>query len=384
MWGSDICGYKQKSMPSIENYCRWLSFGVYSGFMELMLDGKEPWNLSAANMAFVQNIFNQRFTLLPYIYSIINTSADNGVTMKPLVGEYPDDSKTYALTDEYLFGPAMLVAPLLSASASRSLYLPAGKWINAYNYADEQTGGGANITSATMSLTQIPVYIKSNSIYPTGQVFGGLAKKWDAAYDSKRNLVINAFPGVAGETNSFTYMDYVDANKPKVMTIAVTASNAISVTAPAMTIPGTVVVRLLAAPTSVYLGATAVASPQYDATTKKLTVPFVANQPIGVTVNGSPSKTIESFEPLRAQGSMTVLRTNRGIELRIPRMSGINRSSRATLVMCDMAGRNIAEKECALNQYASTPLPLTLAKGAYLVAMKVNGVNAGNVKIVVP
>jgi alpha-glucosidase (family GH31 glycosyl hydrolase) len=383
MWGSDICGYKQKSMPSIENYCRWLSFGVYSGFMELMLDGKEPWNLTAANMALVQNIFNQRFTLLPYIYSIINTSADNGVSMKPLVGEYPDDAKTYALTDEYLFGPSMLVAPLLSAATSRSLYLPAGTWINAYNYADAQTGG-ATITSATMSLTQIPVYIKSNSIYPTGKVFAGLEKKWNATYDANRTIAINAFPGVAGDNNTFTYVDYVDGDKKKVLTVSVSASNAVTVIAPAMTIAGTVVVRMLAAPTSVYFGSSSIASPQYDATAKKLTVPFSANQPIAVTVNGTPSKTLEPYEPLQAHGRMIVRRVDRGMELIIPRMTGIDQNSLATLAIFNMAGRNILEKKCALNQYASTKVSLTLAKGVYFARMEVNGVNAGNVRIVVP
>jgi alpha-glucosidase (family GH31 glycosyl hydrolase) len=382
MWGSDICGYKQKSMPSIENYCRWLIFGVYSGFMELMLDGKEPWNLSAANEALVQNIFNQRFTLLPYIYSIINTSADNGVTMKPLVGEYPDDSKTYTLTDEYLFGPAMLVAPLMSAATSRSLYLPAGKWINAYNYADEQTGG-ANITSSTMSLTQIPVYIKSNSIYPTGQVFGGLAKKWDAAYDSKRTVVINAFPGAAGESATFTYVDYLEGDKQKALTVSVSASNAITVTAPAMPVAGTVVVRLLAAPTSVYLGLSAVASPQYDATAKKLTVSFGATQAIAVTVNGSPTKTLQSYEPIRTCGQIMVRHRGRGTELIIPKMTGIDQK-RAKVAIWDMAGRNILKTECILKQYSSMPVSLTLGKGAYCVKVEVNGMNVGNEKIIVP
>ncbi|MBN1129639.1 MAG: hypothetical protein JXA71_11665 [Chitinispirillaceae bacterium] len=384
MWGSDICGYKQKSMPSIENYCRWLLFGVYSGFMELMLDGKEPWKLSAANQALVQNIFNQRFTLLPYIYSIINTSAENGVTMKPLVGEYPNDAKTYSMVDEYLFGPAMLVAPISSNATSRSIYLPAGKWINVHNWADEQTGGGANITSPAMSLTQIPVYIKANSIYPTGQVFAGLAKKWDPTFDSKRTIAINAFPGTAGQSVSFTYVDYVDGNKKKVMTLAVAADNAISISAPAMTIPGTVVVRLAAAPTNVYLGSTQVTAPAYDATAKKLSVPFVANQPIQVTVNGSPTGIVEPFEPVQAKGSMIVRSSGGTVMLMIPRMTGLCDHSVAKVQILSMTGREIQKKTVSLNRYSSTPLFIATGKGVFLVKASVDGVTAGTVKIIVP
>jgi alpha-glucosidase (family GH31 glycosyl hydrolase) len=383
MWGSDICGYKQKSMPSIENYCRWLLFGVYSGFMELMLDGKEPWKLTAANQALVQDIFNQRFNLLPYIYSIINTSAENGVSMKPLVGEFPNDSKTYSLVDEYLFGPSMLVAPISSNTNSRSVYLPAGKWVNWYNWADEQNGG-ANITSPTMSLTQIPVYLKSNSIVPTGQVFAGLAKKWDPSFDSKRTVTINAIPGAAGENVSFTYVDYVDGNKQKVMSLDVSATNVITVAAPAMTVPGNVVVRLAAAPTSVYLGSTQITAPTYDATAKKLTVPFAANQPVAVTVNGSPTRIAESFEPIKSADKMTITRCGKGVRLTIPRMTGLSDRSEADVQVLSMDGRNMAKKSIVLNRYSSTPLTLTMGKGVFMVKASVNGLPVAMAKIAVP
>lgn len=383
MWGSDIGGYNAKNKVDITNLCRWMMFGVYSGFMEFMIDFKGPWIYTTTEQASIQNIFNQRFNLLPYIYSIINTSATTGVTMKPLVGEYPDDSKTYTLVDEYMFGPAMLAAPLTSDATSRSLYLPAGTWINAWDFSDVQTGG-ATITSPTMSLTQIPVYIKSNSIYPTGKVFAGLEKKWNPTYDANRTIAINAFPGAAGENNTFTYVDYVDGDKQKTLTVSVSASNVISIAAPAMTIPGTVVVRLTAAPTSVYLGSTAITSPQYDATAKKLTVPFVANQPISVGINGTPNKVFDTYNPTQAHGRMMVRRTDHGMELTIPRMTGIDQNNKATLAIFDMTGRNIVKKDCTLKEYDSTPVTLTLAKGSYIAKVEVNGMNVGNAKVVIP
>ena len=383
MWGSDIGGYDAKSKVAISNLCHWMLFGVYSGFMEFMIDFKGPWIYTATEQSYIQSIFNQRFNLLPYVYSIINTSADNGVTMKPLVGEYPGDSKTYALTDEYLFGPAMLVAPLTSDATSRSLYLPAGTWINAYDYSDVQAGG-ATITSPTMTMTQIPVYIKSNSIYPTGKVFAGLEKKWNPTYDNNRTVAINVFPGAAGESNSFTYVDYVDGDNQKTLTVSVAANNVITVTAPALTVPDTVYMRLSAAPTAVFSGSTAIASPQYDATAKKLTVGFAANQPISLTVNGTSAMVRDPYEPIQAQGRIVVRHTDRGVEMTIPRMTGIGDNSRATVGIFDMAGRTIVRKDCTLMQYNSTPITLTLAKGSYIAKVEVNGINAGNVKIVVP
>jgi alpha-glucosidase (family GH31 glycosyl hydrolase) len=381
MWGSDIGGYNAKSKVAISNLCHWMLFGVYSGFMEFMIDFKGPWIYTATEQSYIQSIFNQRFNLLPYVYSIINTAADNGVTMKPLVGEYPSDSKTYTLTDEYLFGPAMLVAPLTSDATSRSLYLPAGSWINMYDYSDVQTGG-TTITSPTMSMTQIPVYIKSNSIYPTGKVFAGLEKKWNPTYDNNRTVSINVFPGAAGESSTFTYVDYIDGDKQKVLSVSVSTDNTITVTAPAMTVSDTVYIRLPAAPIAVFSGSTAIASPQYDATAKKLTVGFAANQPVSVTVNPK-TKVLDLYEPLQAHGKILAKQVNRGIEMTIPRITGIGQTSMATIAVFDMAGRNIVKSDCELKQYGSTSVILKLSKGAYIAKVEVNGILAGNAKLMV-
>jgi hypothetical protein len=151
-----------------------------------------------------------------------------------------------------------------------------------------------------------------------------------------------------------------------------------------MTIPGTVVVRLTAAPTSVYLGSTAITSPQYDATAKKLTVPFVANQPISVGINGTPNKVFDTYNPTQAHGRMMVRRTDHGMELTIPRMTGIDQNNKATLAIFDMTGRNIVKKDCTLKEYDSTPVTLTLAKGSYIAKVEVNGMNVGNAKVVIP
>jgi hypothetical protein len=132
------------------------------------------------------------------------------------------------------------------------------------------------------------------------------------------------------------------------------------------------------------LGSTAVTSPQYDATAKTLTVPFSATQSISLTVNGTPSKTIEPYVPIQAQGRVSVRHTDRGMELTIPRMTGINQNSKATVAIFDMMGRNSLNKECILKQYASTPVLLELAKGASIAKVEVSGINAGTIRIVTP
>ncbi|MBN1309232.1 MAG: hypothetical protein JXA18_15010 [Chitinispirillaceae bacterium] len=240
-----------------------------------------------------------------------------------------------------------------------------------------------DITSPEMSLTQIPVYIKANSIYPTGQVFAGLAKKWEPEFDGSRTMTINAFSGSAGESVSFTYIDYVDGDKEKVMELEVDDDDVITVSAPAMTLPGTVALRLPAAPTSVYRGSSQIAFPVYDAGANKLTVPFEANEPIMVTVNPTV-EIVAPFEPVQAKGLITVRHNGTDRELVIPRMTGLDARGRAAVRIFSMTGREIVKKSVPLNRHASTPLKITTGKGVFLAKVSMHGISMGTVKIIIP
>ena len=75
-----------------------------------------------------------RYQLMPYIYSLGYRTYQTGAPyMRALFMDFPDDAKVADLGDEYMFGPAFLVAPVTEQGAtSRMVYLPAGTdW---YNY----------------------------------------------------------------------------------------------------------------------------------------------------------------------------------------------------------------------------------------------------------
>ena len=54
--------------------------------------------------------------------------------MRPLFFDFPEDSVCWASEDCYMFGPDLLVAPVMEEGArTRSIYLPAGTvWKDAY------------------------------------------------------------------------------------------------------------------------------------------------------------------------------------------------------------------------------------------------------------
>ena len=76
-----------------------------------------------------------RYRLMPYIYTVAADSYwRDGTIMRGLVMDFPADRKSWDVNDEYLFGPAFLVAPVTEYKArSRAVYLPAGAdWYDFY------------------------------------------------------------------------------------------------------------------------------------------------------------------------------------------------------------------------------------------------------------
>ena len=76
-----------------------------------------------------------KYKLMPYVFAQAKQSTEHGLPMvRALFVEFPHDAGAWLCEDEYMFGSQILVAPLLEAGNSRTVYLPQGKWI------DYQTG----------------------------------------------------------------------------------------------------------------------------------------------------------------------------------------------------------------------------------------------------
>jgi alpha-glucosidase (family GH31 glycosyl hydrolase) len=87
--------------------------------------------------------------------------------MRALFMDFPSDPNVADIRDEYMFGPAFLVAPVSEQGAtSRKVYLPAGSdW---YNYwTNERVPGGQTITAAA-PIDTIPLFVRAGSIVPLG------------------------------------------------------------------------------------------------------------------------------------------------------------------------------------------------------------------------
>lgn len=183
-----------------ELYTRWLQ---YAAFLPMFRShgtdvAREIWRFGEEGNAFYDAIaatIRFRYRLLPYIYSSAAQITFGGASLvTPLALAFPADRNTHAIADQYLFGPALLVCPVLrpmlfhaesepiqDRSMERSVYLPeSAGW-----YALDGSGrfqGGQWIT-AKCPLDRIPVYAQAGSILVLGEVMQYVEQVPEAPYE---------------------------------------------------------------------------------------------------------------------------------------------------------------------------------------------------------
>ena len=82
--------------------------------------------------------------------------------MRPLFFDFEKDPRTHEVEDQFLFGPDLLVAPIVKFEArSREVYLPdRTEWTDAWT--GNKLSGGKTVTAAA-PIEHIPVYIRGDN-----------------------------------------------------------------------------------------------------------------------------------------------------------------------------------------------------------------------------
>lgn len=201
MWGSDTGGYIR--MPDKELFARWLEFSAYSPMMEILIGPKRTiWDDYDEELVGIAKTYvGEHHDLIPYTRSYLYGATRTGMpVMCSLIFAYPDEASFSDTWDEYLYGNEILVAPVTAAGlTSRTVKLPAGKWMN---YNDKRTvyEGGKDATVAA-PLGTIPRFVREGAIIPRGNIVK-LNNNWDANWKAK--LRIEIFPA-GKEGSKFDY-----------------------------------------------------------------------------------------------------------------------------------------------------------------------------------
>jgi alpha-D-xyloside xylohydrolase len=109
-----------------------------------------------------------RYRLLPYIYSAAWRVTHDGYTMmRALPMDFRGDANTRDISDQYMFGPAFLVSPVVQPKAlTRSVYLPVSSAWRGFWTGESSRGGGRADALAPQEV--IPLFVRAGSIIPMG------------------------------------------------------------------------------------------------------------------------------------------------------------------------------------------------------------------------
>jgi alpha-D-xyloside xylohydrolase len=193
-WTTDIGGFLGGDIHNKEFQellVRWFAWGAFSPVFRLhgerspfydreeeFINGvrqltsgqdNEVWSFGEDNYEILKEFLFIRERLRPYIRECMKDAHEKGTpVMRPMFYDFSEDSASWNCTDQYMFGPDLIVAPIMEAGVTtRTVYLPKGSnWVDAKS--KEHFEGGQTI-SVNAPIEIIPVFMREGTEYPIYQ-----------------------------------------------------------------------------------------------------------------------------------------------------------------------------------------------------------------------
>jgi alpha-D-xyloside xylohydrolase len=199
-WTTDCGGFfhprdQYKSADYDELLARWFQWSTFCPILRIhgYQTQTEMWNWLPATQKILLDYDRLRYRMLPYNYSVAwKVTSEAYTIMRALGMDFPKDQQAWNISDEYMFGPAMLVTPIAQPGVSeRPVYLPEwpGGWYDFWT-GEHRTGG--RTVKVAAPIEQIPLHVRAGSIIPMGP-----AMQW--ADEKKPDpLELRIYPGANG------------------------------------------------------------------------------------------------------------------------------------------------------------------------------------------
>ena len=193
-WTTDIGGFLGgdiKSEEFKELLVRWFQWGCFCPVMRLhgerppfhkpekvyhevrgyqikqMESGQdnEVWAFGDEVYKILEKYLKLRASLKPYIKEQMKTAHEKGApVMRPLMYDFSDDELSWEIEDQYMFGPKLMVCPVMEAGARKRLvYLPVlssgEKWVELSSKKEYEGGQEVEVDSP---LDCMPVFSRGN------------------------------------------------------------------------------------------------------------------------------------------------------------------------------------------------------------------------------
>jgi len=204
-WSHDIGGHM--GPRNKESYTRWIQFGATTAALRLHStrspeQDRRPWKYPEWSEKSARISFRLRSRIFPYIYSSVWQGYSESIPLnRPMYLEYPENEKSYRNPQQYLFGDAMLAAPIVTPGVGpdrvgiQTVWFPEGLWYNMFT--GERYDGDTEAVVAA-DIYETPLYVRGGVPIPTQEYTPRMGTA------PLNNLVVRCYPGEDGSSYSFT------------------------------------------------------------------------------------------------------------------------------------------------------------------------------------
>ncbi|MDQ0644720.1 alpha-xylosidase [Microbacterium murale] len=189
-WSHDIGGFE--GMPDAGVFKRWTAFGLLGSHSRFHGSSsyRVPWAFDDEAVEVTRHFTHLKMRLMPYLFQLgVEATRTGAPVMRPMQLEFPDDPAVAHLDRQYMLGPDLLVAPVLSDSGEVEFYLPEGEWTSLLTGQAVEGGRWLRETHDYMSL---PLYVRPGTVLPWG------AREDRPDYDYHDGLTLRVFRGGSG------------------------------------------------------------------------------------------------------------------------------------------------------------------------------------------
>lgn len=153
-----------------ELFTRWFQYGAFCPIFRVHGTdfAKEMWRFGPDTEAVLDRYDRLRYRLMPYIYSQAwKVTSSGGTLMRGLAMDFPSDATARECKDEFMFGSALLVCPVIHPGIrTRDVYLPSGAdW---YDFWTGRHFKGGRTIVADAPIETMPIFVRAGSILPLG------------------------------------------------------------------------------------------------------------------------------------------------------------------------------------------------------------------------
>ncbi len=188
-WTTDIGGFHggDPTDPAFQECAiRWFQYGAFCPVFRLHGDREphseplgtsggglfgsgadnEVWSFGDEAYTIFKKYMLIRERLRTYITQCMRAAHEKGTPpMRPLFYDFSDDGETWNIEDQFMFGPDLLVAPVLyEGERQRTVYLPAGATWKAVNTGETHEGG--QWLTCDAPIDSIPLFLRDGVELP--------------------------------------------------------------------------------------------------------------------------------------------------------------------------------------------------------------------------